>query len=127
MCQGRRVTELAVLASIAYFTVFGLAFVARPELVRRFALAWDDPAGKTEVRCYYGAVSVALGAFLTYLLVEDLAAQALTGVLLLASAVLLVRIVGTAIDGGRDHPYTRTAIPVEAAFVIGLALVRVLG
>lgn len=120
-------TELAVLAAIAYFAAFGLAFVARPELVGRFALRWDDAAGKTEVRCYYGGVSVALAAFLAYLLVEDLAVEALTGVLLLASAVLLVRVVGTAIDGGRSHPYTRTAIPVEAAFVIGLALVRALG
>lgn len=121
------VTELAVLASIGYFAVFGVAFVARPALVERFALTWSDPAGRTEVRCYYGAVSLALAAFLAYLLSEDLAEQALTGVLLLASAVLVVRVAGTVADGGWTHEYTRTAIPVEALFVVALTATRVLG
>jgi hypothetical protein len=121
------VIDLAVLAAIVYFAAFGVAFIVRPQLVERFALGWSDPAGKTEVRCYYGGVSCALAGFLLYLLVEDLGTEALTGVLLLASAVLVVRVAGTVVDGGRDHPYTRTAIPVEAVFVVGLALVRALG
>ena len=54
----------------------------------------------------------------------DLATEALTGVLFLATAVLVVRIAGTMVDGGRAHPYTRTAIPVEATFVLALAAVR---
>jgi hypothetical protein len=119
-------TELAVGAAAGYFFVFGTGFVLRPELVDRFALRWTDAAGKTEVRCYYGAVSWALGGFLVYLLTQDLAVEALTGVLFLASSVLLVRIIGTAVDGGRAHPYTRMAIPVETAFVVAVAAVRFL-
>lgn len=120
------ITELAVLAAAGYFFVFGAGFVFRPELVERFALAWTAPAGKTEVRCYYGAVSWALAAFLGYLLTEDLATPALTGVLFLATAVLVTRIAGTLVDGGRDHPYTRLAIPTETAFVVAVAAVRFL-
>ncbi len=120
------ITELAVGAAAIYFFVFGTGFVFRPELVDRFALRWTDAAGKTEVRCYYGAVSWALAGFLVDLLTADLAGQALTGVLVLASAVLVVRIVGTVVDGGRSHPYTRMAIPVETAFVLGVAAVRLL-
>jgi hypothetical protein len=119
-------TELAVGAAAGYFFVFGTGFVLRPDLVDRFALRWTDAAGKTEVRCYYGAVSWALGGFLVYLLAQDLAVEALTGVLFLASSVLLVRIIGTAVDGGRAHPYTRMAIPVETAFVVAVAAVRFL-
>lgn len=119
--------DLAVLAAIAYFAAFGVAFLVRPELVGRFALRWDDAAGRTEVRCYYGGVSLALAAFLGLLLADDLATEALTGVLLLAGAVLAVRIVGTLVDGGRSHPYTRTALVAESGFVVGLALVRLLG
>jgi hypothetical protein len=118
------ITELAVGAAALYFFVFGTGFVFRPELVDRFALRWTDAAGKTEVRCYYGAVSWALAGFLAYLVAQDLATEALTGVLFLATAVLVVRIAGTMVDGGRAHPYTRTAIPVEAAFVLALAAVR---
>ena len=67
------ITELAVGAAAGYFFVFGTGFVLRPDLVDRFALRWTDPAGKTEVRCYYGAVSWALAGFLVYLLAQDLA------------------------------------------------------
>ncbi len=120
------VTELAVIAAAGYFFVFGTGFAFKPELVGRFALRWTDAAGKTEVRCYYGAVSWALAGFLVYLLVEDLATPALTGVLFLATAVLVTRVIGTVVDGGRDHPYTRMAIPVETAFVVAVAAVRFL-
>jgi hypothetical protein len=120
------ITELAVAAAAGYFFVFGTGFVFRPELVDRFALRWTDAAGKTEVRCYYGAVSWALGGFLVYLLTNDLAIDALTGVLFLATAVLVTRVLGTIVDGGRDHPYTRMAIPVETAFVVAVAAVRFL-
>lgn len=120
-------TEFAVLAAAGYFAVFGLGFVLRPELVDRFALNWTDAAGRTEVRCYYGAVSLALAAFLAYLLSQDLATEALTGVLFLAVAVLVTRVVGTLVDGGRTHPYTRMAIPVETGFVVAVAAVRFLG
>ena len=120
------ITELAVAAAAGYFFVFGTGFVFRPELVDRFALRWTDAAGKTEVRCYYGAVSWALAGFLVYLLTEGLATQALTGVLLLATAVLVTRVIGTVADGGKDHPYTRMAIPVETAFVVAVAAVRTL-
>lgn len=120
------ITAFAVCAAAGYFVVFGAGFVFRPELVDRFALRWTDPAGRTEVRCYYGAVSWALAAFLLYLLGRDLATEALTGVLFLAAAVLAVRIVGTVVDGGWSHPYTRTAIPVEACFVVAVAAVLLL-
>jgi hypothetical protein len=120
------VTDLAVLAAAGYFAVFGTGFVLRPAFVERFALAWTDPAGKTEVRCYYGAVSWALAGFLVYLLTRDLATEALTGVLFLAGAVLGTRVIGTLVDGGRHHPYTRMAIPVETTFVVAVAAVRFL-
>lgn len=116
--------EIGTYASAVYFAGFGLGFVVRPAFVDQFALEWTDPAGKTEVRCYYGAVSVALSAFLIYLAANDLAREALTGVLFLASAVLATRIVGTLVDGGRSHPYTRMALPVETAFVAALLIAR---
>lgn len=111
-------TDVTVLAAAGYFAVFGTGFVFRPELVERFALRWTDAAGRTEVRCYYGAVSWALAGFLAYLVARDLGVEALTGVVMLATAVFLTRVVGTLVDGGRSHPYTRLAIPTEAAFVL---------
>lgn len=116
--------ELALLAAIAYFTLFGLAFLIRPALVGSFGLRWTEDAGRAEVRCYYGAVSVALGAFLAYLLSEDLALEALTGVAMLAGGVLTVRVATALADRSWSAPYNRLALPVEALFVVGLLAVR---
>lgn len=120
------ITDFAVYAAAGYFAVFGTGFVFRPDLVHRFALRWTDPAGKTEVRCYYGAVSWALAAFLVYLTLDDLATQALTGVLFLATAVFAMRVIGALVDGGSAHAYTRMAIQVEGFFVAAIAAVRFL-
>jgi len=116
--------DVAVSLAAAYFLVFGTAFVVRPALVEGFGLRWVDDAGRAEVRCYYGAVSWALAAFLVYLQREDLTIEALTGVLFLAVAVFSVRLVATATDGSWRHPYNRVAVPVEALFVLGLLVVR---
>jgi hypothetical protein len=121
------IIELAALAAAGYFTVFGMGLLVRPELVGRFALRWTDAAGRTEVRCYYGAVSLALAAFIAYLVARDLASEALTGVLFLAVAVLVTRIVGTTVDGGWGHPYTRVAVPTETGFVLAVGAVLLLG
>lgn len=117
-------TELALAGAIAYFAGFGLAFLARPQLVERFGLRWTEAAGRAEVRCYYGAVSLALAGFLADLWSQDQVVPALTGVLFLAGAVFAVRLVTTAVDGSWRADYPKMAVPVEAAFVIGLLLVR---
>ncbi len=116
--------ELALAAAIAYFAIFGLAFLLSPMLVERFGLRWTEPAGRAEVRCYYGAVSLALAAFLAYLWSEDLALQALTGVVFLAGGVFAVRLVTTALDRTWKDEYPRMAVPIEAAFLVGLLAVR---
>lgn len=119
-------TVFAVYASTLYFAVFGTAFVFRPALVDRFGLQWTNPAGQTEVRAYYGAVSWALAAFLVYLERNGLEVAALTGVLFLATAVLVVRLIGTAIDGAWAEEYTKGALPVEALFVLALGMIRLM-
>ena len=80
--------ELAVAAVMGYFVVFGFGFLVRPELADRFGLRWVRPAGRTEVRCYYGAVSWGLAGFLGYLWNRGLEVEALTGVLILAGGLL---------------------------------------
>lgn len=112
----------ATAAAIVYFLVFGAVFLALPDNVDRLGLTWINAAGKTEVRCYYGAVSWALAGFLAYLLANDLAQEALTGVLFLAVSVFATRLLGTYIDGGRSEAYNRQAIPIEALFVLGVSV-----
>ena len=116
--------EFAAIATAVYFFVFGAGFVVNPELVGQLGLRWTNAAGRTEVRCYYGALSWAVGGFLIYEVANDRAVDAVTLALMSAGAVLFARVVGTIVDGGRREAYTRVAIPTEAAFVAALALAR---
>ena len=118
-------TGFAVGAAAAYFFGFGAGFVVRPAFADQLGLAWTNAAGKTEVRCYYGAVSWALSGFLVYLLTQHLDVEALTGVCILASCVFVMRLIGTTIDHAWDERYTKTAIPIEALFVIATVAIRV--
>ncbi|MEO6627232.1 MAG: DUF4345 family protein [Aquihabitans sp.] len=119
-------TTIVAVGTALYFFGFGAGFLARPELADRLGLRWTNPAGRTEIRCYYGAVSWALGGYLIYLVTQDEAAYAVTAALFLASAVFVTRVIGTVIDGASGEAYTRLAIPTEAAFVAVLAAARLL-
>lgn len=118
--------DVAVILVVGYFTVTGLTFLIRPSSVAFYDLRPEGAAGRTEVRCYYGALALGLGAFVAYLGARDLGREAILGVLMIASAILVTRVVGATIDRGWGERYNRTAVPVEAGFVAALALVLVL-
>ena len=119
--------DVGLLVVVGYFLVTGLMFLLRPDAVSFYDMASVGPAGRTEVRCYYGALALGIGSFMAYLGFSDLGREALVGTLFIASAIFVVRVVGTAVDGGWSERYTRTAIPVEAGFVVALAAVLALG
>lgn len=118
--------DVAVILVVGYFTVTGLTFLIRPSSVAFYDLRPEGAAGRTEVRCYYGALALGLGAFVAYLGARDLGREAILGALMIASAILVTRVVGATIDRGWGERYNRTAVPVEAGFVAALALVLVL-
>lgn len=117
--------DVAVALVVVYFAATGLNFLFRPASVKLYDLQPLGPAGRTEVRCYYGALALGLGAFVAYLGFHDLGREAIVGVLCIASAILVARVVGAFVDGGWSEPYTRLAVPVEIGFVLALALVLV--
>ena len=118
--------DVSVVLVVGYFAVTGLTFLIRPSSVTYYDLRPEGPAGRTEVRCYYGALALGLGAFVAYLGTRDLGREAIIGVLIIASAILATRVVGATVDRGWGERYNRTAVPVEVGFVAALALVLVL-
>ena len=119
--------DVGVVLVVGYFLVTGALFLVRPEAVAMYDLRPLGAAGRTEVRCYYGALALGLSGFLAYLGLNDLGREALVGVLMIAAAILVVRIIGAVVDDGWGERYTRTAVPVEVGFVVALAGVLVVG
>jgi hypothetical protein len=119
--------DVGVVLVVAYFGVTGMLFLLRPQAVSLYEIAPRGPAGRTEVRCYYGALALGIGGFLAYLGMRDLGREAIVGVLIIASAILVTRVVGAFVDDGWGERYTRTAVPVEVGFVVLLAGTLALG
>ena len=117
----------AIVLIVGYFVVTGLTFLVRPDAVVLYNLKPDGPAGRTEVRCYYGALALGLGGFVAYLGVDGLGREAVLGVLFIASAILVARVAGAFIDRGWSEGYTRLAVPTESGFVVALTLVLLVG
>lgn len=119
--------DVAVVLVVGYFVVTGLTFLVKPDAVAFYDVRPVGAAGRTEVRCYYGALALGMGAFVGYLGAKDLGREAIIGVLFTASAILITRVVGAFVDDGWGERYTRTAVPVEVAFVVALGAVLALG
>lgn len=118
--------NFAVIVIVCYFMVTGVNFIFRPESVSLYDVAATSSTGKTEIRCYYGALAIGLACFVAYLGFHDLGRQAVAGVSFIATAIFVTRVIGTVIDGGWKSSYTKLAVPVEAGFVIALGVVLLL-
>lgn len=119
--------DIGVILIVGYFACTGTLFLCKPDAVSMYDMAPAGPAGRTEVRCYYGALALGLGAFMAYLGTNDLGREAIVGTLFIAGAILAARVVGAFVDRSGSEDYTRLAIPVEIGFVVALAVVLLVG
>lgn len=110
--------KIGIGIAVGYFTLFGGMMMFNPAAIDGLGLHWTNAAGKTEVRCYYGALSWALAGSLIYLWSGGLIREAVTIVLFLATAILVSRVIGSFVDGAWGEEYTRSAIPIEIVFVV---------
>ncbi len=113
---------VAVAGLVCYFFGMAVVFITSPiKNAEKFSVKPVDNAGKTEIRVYYGGISFALGAFLLFLTVAlKTPVYSLIGGLFFATTVFVTRTVFLCVDKGWKCPYTKLAIPAEAAFVVAL-------
>lgn len=64
------IAKIGLGITILDFALFGGMMMFKPSAIEGLGLQWTNPAGKTEVRCYDGALSWSLAASLIYLCVN---------------------------------------------------------
>ncbi len=113
---------VAVAGLVCYFFGMAVVFITSPlKNAEKFSVKPVDNAGKTEIRVYYGGISFALGAFLLFLTIAlKTPVYSLIGGLFFATTVFITRTIFLFVDKGWKCPYTKLAIPAEAAFVVAL-------
>jgi hypothetical protein len=113
---------VATIGLMLYFFCTAIVFMAKPlKYGRNYSVQPVDEAGKTEIRVYYGGISLALGLFLGFLaFVCARPFYALCGGLFFANAVFFIRLIFTFVDKGWKCAYTKLAIPAEGFFIAAL-------
>lgn len=112
----------ATFGLMVYFLGMFIVFITKPEKnAQSFSIKPFDNAGITEIRVYYGGISLALGAYLGYImLVCKNPLASLVGGMIFATTVFVTRTIFTFVDKGWKCPYTKLAIPAEGFFVVAL-------
>jgi len=109
---------VAVFGLGAYFLGMAVMFMTKPvKRAAMFAIKPNGPAGVTEIRVYYGAISLALASFLLFLFFRGHGELALIGGLFFSNIVLVSRTIFTFVDKAWKEKYTKLAIPAESVFI----------
>lgn len=113
--------SIATIGLCLYFFGMAITFMLFPvKNAEKFAMKPADNAGITEIRVYYGGISLALAIFLLFLFLMGYPDFALVGGLIFANTVFFTRFAFTFIDKGWKCAYTKLAIPAEGLFIIAL-------
>lgn len=113
---------VATICLMIYFFGTAAVFMAKPvKYGKNYSVQPVDKAGKTEIRVYYGGISLALGLFLGFLAFACAHPfYSLCGGLFFANAVFWIRLIFTFVDKGWKCPYTKLALPAEGFFIVAL-------
>ncbi|MEG1613836.1 MAG: hypothetical protein RR357_06710 [Clostridia bacterium] len=113
--------SIATLGLCCYFVGMFFTFGFKPlKYCESFAVKPVDNAGVTEIRVYYGGISLALAGFLAFLWLSGHPMYSLIGGLFFSNTVFFTRTIFTFIDKGWKCPYTKLAIPAEGGFIVAL-------
>lgn len=111
-----RWARVLLLVQVLLLTGLGLAYFIRPhEMSNLSGMLLMAPAAVTDVRAYYGGLSLGLAAFLLLALLRlELLRAALTLLVLLYCGLALARIGGLWLDGGAQQTFNLVALLFEA-------------
>lgn len=113
--------SIATFGLCLYFLGMFFTFAFKPlKFCEKFAVKPVDNAGITEIRVYYGGISLALAGFLAFLWGMGYPMFSLIGGLFFSNVVFFTRTIFTFVDKGWKCPYTKLAIPAEGGFIVAL-------
>lgn len=120
--------RLLLIVQAVLFASFGLAYLLRPhEMANLSGLLPMEAASVTDVRAWYGGLSVGVALYLLLALREGQLRPALLLMLLVNAGPALARLLGLGLDGGAQQTFNLYFLLLEvvAAGLAWLALRRI--
>lgn len=110
-----RATPIFLLFQALALIGLGLAYAIEPQAMANLSgMLLLAQAAVTDVRAYYGGLQIGLGVFLLLACRQlDLQRGALLLLLLVYSALALVRLAGLWVDGGAQQTFNLSALLIE--------------
>ena len=120
-----RLAKISLLASAVGFAGFGLALIIAPHLMESAGLSIIDPAGRIEIRAFYGGLELGLAMFFLIAWKKEWILPGLSVQIETNGFIVIARIVALFMENFQAKPATYWSLAAELSLLIlGVVAVR---
>ena len=121
-----KLAKLALLAAAIGFFGFGIALFIAPELMESAGLSIVDPAGRIEIRAFYGGIELGLAMFFVIALKREWILPGLSVLIETNGFIVIARVAGLIMDNFQALPATWWSLAAEMSLLIlGVVAIKV--
>jgi len=117
--------KFSLLASAIGFAGFGLALFIAPNLMESAGLSVIDPAGRIEIRAFYGGIELGLAMFFLIALKKDWILPGLSVQIETNGFIVIARIVSLFMENFQANPTIYWSLAAELSLLtLGVVAIR---
>jgi uncharacterized protein DUF4345 len=113
-----KLAKISLLASAIGFAGFGLALFIAPQLMESAGLGIIDPAGRIEIRAFYGGIELGLAMFFIIAFKKNWILPGLTVQIETNGFIVIARIVALSMENFQGNPTIYWSLAAEMSLLI---------
>jgi len=121
-----KLAKISLLASAIGFFGFGIVLFVAPDLIESAGISLLDPAGRIEIRAFYGGLELGLAMFFVIALKKDWILPGLTVQIETNGFIVIARLAGIIMENFKASSATWWSLAAEMSLLIlGVVAIRV--
>lgn len=120
-----KLAKISLLAAAVGFAGFGLVLFIAPDLLESAGVAILNPAGRIELRAFYGGIELGLSMFFVIAYKKEWILPGLSVLIETNGFIVIARIAGLIMDNFQGNPAIWWSLAAEASLLtLGVIAVR---
>ena len=121
-----RLAKISLLASAIGFAGFGLVLFIAPQLMESAGVGILDPAGRIEIRAFYGGIELGLAMFFIIALKNNWILPGLTAQIATNGFIVFMRLAALVIANFQGNPTIYWSLAAEGSLLmLGIIAIRI--
>ncbi len=121
-----KLAKFSLIAAAIGFFGFGIVLFVAPELIESAGISLVDPAGRIEIRAFYGGIELGLAMFFVIALKKDWILPGLTVQIETNGFIVIARLAGIIMENFKASSATWWSLAAEMSLLIlGVVAIRV--